>query len=211
MRERYPAWAAKMAAYLSAPSPQDQAALAAVRRARRSPAPEQGLRFLWIGRWVPHKGTERLLHFVRERLASHPRDRFTVAGCGPGVAVDIPAPWIENGTVRLLPSFQRPDLFTLLGEHDVGLFTSEVEGWGLCLNEMLEAGLRVVATQAGGLADLDSVLPGEILSFADVARLEEPWPPPGLLPATYRQRFSWPAIAASYEQAAMPRQHRCAC
>lgn len=38
--------------------------------------------------------------------------------------------------------------------YDAGLFTSEAEGWGLSLNEMLESDMPVFATEVGGVRDL---------------------------------------------------------
>jgi glycosyltransferase involved in cell wall biosynthesis len=205
MRRRFPRWSAKLRCYAPAPSAAEQEALAVVRRERRGrrpPAPGAGIRFLWMGRWVTHKGTDRLAAFLRERAASHPADTFTLAGCGPEAARDCPPGLVESGRVRLLPSYARATLPALLAEHDAGLFTSTIEGWGLSLNEMLESGLPVFAADAGGVADLRPFFP----------RTLQPFPPPagGGLPepddpqATgYYDRFRWTRIAQRYEEQAL--------
>jgi glycosyltransferase involved in cell wall biosynthesis len=200
MRRRFPAWTAKMGAYVCAPSPADQKILAELARRRKAPRGE-GLRFLWIGRWAGHKGTGRLLRFLGEHLAASPADRFTLAGCGPAAALDVPLEWISSGRVRLVPAFPRSDLPDLLAEHDAGLFTSAAEGWGLSLNEMLESGMPVFATEAGGVADLKPFFQESLHPFPPPADRIEPWPPPEDLEANgYFARFNWAAIARSYEE-----------
>jgi glycosyltransferase involved in cell wall biosynthesis len=205
MRERFPRWAPRLRHYVVAPSATEREALAAVRE-RRGPA-GPGTRFLWIGRWVAHKGTGRLLRFLEERAASHPDDTFTLAGCGPGAERDVPAPLLREGRARLVPSFHRSELPALLAAHGAGLFTSEVEGWGLSLNEMLEAGLTVYATPAGGVADLQPFWGGRLQPFPPPARpvenLPEPdLPEPGL--GAYLSFFPWPEIARRYEEEVLP-------
>ncbi len=92
---------------------------------------------LWIGRWAAHKGTAALLGLFAARAGS--ADRFTLAGCGPAAERELPAAWLRSGRVRVVPAFRRGELPALLAGHDAGLFTSDVEGWGICLNEMLES------------------------------------------------------------------------
>ena len=197
MRRRFPRLAARAGVYLCALPAAEREILAGVRSRRRAPA-GPGVRFLWIGRWSSQKGTPRLLRFLRERIAGHGEDLFTIAGCGPAAEREIPPAWLREGRLRLLPAFARPELPELLAGHDAGLFTSDVEGWGLSLTEMLEAGLTVFATEAGGVADLRPYFPVSL----------RPFPPPpeiafgpleDLEANGYRERFSWPAIARSWE------------
>jgi glycosyltransferase involved in cell wall biosynthesis len=208
MRRRFPFWHAKLGCYDCAPAPAERAALAAVRRQRnaagaRAPLAE-GVRFLWIGRWAAHKGTARLLRFLAARAVSHPADTLTLAGCGRGPERDLPAAWLRDGRVNIVATFERTALPALLAAHDAGLFTSDVEGWGLSLNEMLESGLPVYATAAGAVEDLLPFFPGTL----------RPFPPPdhgGVAPAApvdlgangYEARFNWDAIAGAYERQAL--------
>jgi len=197
MRRLFPAWRDKLGLYVCALSAREREALAEVRRGRPGAA-GAGTRFLWIGRWSAQKGTQRLLRFLRGRIASHPQDTVTIAGCGPAAERDLPSEWLRSARVRLVPAFPRAELPALLAGHDAGLFTSGVEGWGLSLNEMLEAGLTVFATEAGAVADLRPYFPNSLRPFP---------PPPEIVPAPledlaangYYERFSWPAIAASWE------------
>ncbi|HEX6902219.1 MAG TPA: glycosyltransferase family 4 protein [Thermoanaerobaculia bacterium] len=198
MRRRHPRWAGKLGLYVCGLPPEERAVLADVRRGRRSPS-GPGCRFLWIGRWSYQKGVRRLEAFLRDRMAAHPRDTFTLAGCGPAAERRLPPEWLRAGRVRLVPSFPRRELPELLASHDAGLFTSEVEGWGLSLAEMLESGLPVYATEAGAVADLRPYFPGSLRPFPPPAEIA-PAPPQDLEAGGYYERFSWPAVARSYEE-----------
>jgi glycosyltransferase involved in cell wall biosynthesis len=178
----------------------DRAALDEVRRSRwrRTAGPT---RYLWIGRWTPHKGTRRLVDFLATRLVET-QDEFTVAGCGePGVAAL--ARFADRPRLRVVPSFTRSELPALLAAHDAGLFTSEAEGWGLVLNEMIEAGLPVYATDVGGVEALRAVLPSSLPPFPPPRGATLPEPPSEDAYRRYRDRFSWKSVAARYAEVAL--------
>lgn len=153
MKKWFPWWRNKFLIYLNTISKDEQIELTKI-RLNRTQHKRQGIRFIWIGRWVPHKGVKKLVKFITQRTISNPQDTFTIAGCGDSPEQDFPSELIQSGKLKIITSFKRNELYSLLGNHDVGLFTSEVEGWGLILNEMLESGLPVFATQAGGVPDL---------------------------------------------------------
>jgi glycosyltransferase involved in cell wall biosynthesis len=188
-----------MTCYVCCPSREEREILSEVRLRRAPRSPGEGVHFLWIGRWAAHKGIHTLLKFIARRTASRPQDRFTLAGCGEAARRHLPSRWLEAGLVHLVPSFGRAELPVLLATHDAGLFTSSVEGWGLSLNEMLESGLPVYATLAGGVADLQPFWGSQLRPFpppddeAEPNRYE-----PDL--AGYFHRFSWPEIARRYEE-----------
>jgi hypothetical protein len=163
-----------------------------------------GLRFLWIGRWAEQKGVAPLVRFILQRSAERPHDSFTIAGAGSEAAAALPADLQARGIVRIVPHFQRSELAALLGGHDAGLFTSEAEGWGLSLNEMLESGLPVFAREVGGVRDLRPYFPRTLL----------PFPPPLDFDPTscretdldpYYRIFSWESIAERYEREVLSR------
>ena len=178
----------------------DRAALEGVRRARvrRTGAP---VRYLWIGRWTAHKGIRRLLEFLAARLAET-HDTFTVAGCGEEGAAAL-ARLSENPRLRVVPWFARADMPALLAAHDAGLFTSEAEGWGLVLNEMLEAGLPVYATDAGGVEELRAVLPSSLPAFPPPVDATLPEPPSEEAFRRYHDRFSWKTVVSRYVESAL--------
>ena len=196
MKKWFPWWRNKLFFYLNAISKEEQLELAKI-RLNRTQQNREGIRFLWIGRWDTHKGIKRLVEFIVQRSTSHTQDTFTIAGCGSNAEKDFLSELIKLGKLKIIPSFERSELYSLLTDHDVGLFTSKVEGWGLILNEMLESGMPVFATQAGGVNDLQPFF--EILM---------PFPPPEKLTPNffkssqnledYYSFCSWDKIADNY-------------
>lgn len=196
MKKWFPWWRNKFFSYLNTISKDEQIELAKI-RLNRTQQEQKAIRFIWIGRWVAHKGIRKLVKFIIQRTISNPQDTFTIAGCGNSPKQDFPSELIQSGKLKIIPSFKRNELYSLLANHDVGLFTSEVEGWGLTLNEMLESGLPVFATQAGGVPDLQPFF--ETLM---------PFPPPEYFIPTlgespqslqnYYTLYSWEKIAETY-------------
>jgi glycosyltransferase involved in cell wall biosynthesis len=200
MRRRFAFWSGKLRRWVVAPSAADQAAFAKVRRRPTVPSGNPGgVRFLWLGRWASHKGTGRLVDFLRERAARRPLDTFTLAGVGPEAARDCPEALVDSGQIRIVPSYRRDELPGLLAAHDAGLFTSDVEGWGLTLNEMLESGLPVYATPAGGVDDLRPFWGDRLQPFPPPLDAVPP-ARPAPEPAEYLAELTWPAIARRYEE-----------
>ncbi|MGB7441356.1 MAG: glycosyltransferase family 4 protein [Coleofasciculaceae cyanobacterium] len=196
-RKWFPWWKKKLAYYINALSKADQEALSEIRLYRRKPDGE-GIRFLWIGRWNAQKGTNELLDFIVKRTALDSRDTFTIAGCGSEAEKDCPLKLLESGKIRFLPSFERSQLGSLLASHDVGLFTSKVEGWGLVLNEMLESGMTVFANSVGGVPDLKPYFKEILTSFPPSSELTARDLVVKNIQEDYYQKFNWKAIASYY-------------
>jgi glycosyltransferase involved in cell wall biosynthesis len=176
--------------YLHAPPAGLRPQLQEVAR-RRSAAPAGKTRWLWMGRWTAHKGTGALVQFLEERLARYPGESATLAGTG--LRPELPPSL--RGRVTVLPRYEREALPGLLASHDAGLFTSVAEGWGLSLQEMLEAGLPVYATHVGAAVDLAPYFPRSLRPFpppGSAARIEPGGPPR----EDYDERFSWDVIAS---------------
>ena len=186
-----------------APPGRERQALAAVRK-ERAPREAPGVRFLWIGRWTAHKGTDRLVSFITARAAQSPHDTWTIAGTGDFDRRELPGHLLESGRVRLVPSFGRSDLPSLLARHDAGLFTSAVEGWGLSLQEMLESGMPVYATPTGAVLDLKPFFPDHLLPFPPAPDHVPPPPPPEAAFVPYLRHYSWRAIAERYLAEVLP-------
>jgi len=75
----------------------------------------------------------------------------------------------------------------------------------LSLNEMLESGMTVFATRAGGVADLAPYFPQSLRPFPPPLDFSPPLPPENLAANGYLQRFSWQGIAAGYEEQVLAR------
>ena len=195
-KKKLPWFNKKVNCYLNALAADEQNSLKKIRENRNHVTPSS-VKFLWIGRWSSHKGTTDLVTFIVERAKAKPDDSFTIAGCGSDVQKYIPGKLIESGQVKIISKFDRKDLFFLLSDHDIGLFTSKLEGWGLVLNEMLESGMPVYASNAGGVPDLQDYFSGII----------RPFPPPLNISLQnpdncnwdkYYEQFSWNNIAKRY-------------
>lgn len=199
MKKSFPWWKGKLIYYVNALSTTDQAELAKI-RLHREKYQGKGIRFLWIGRWTAHKGISKLLDFIVKRVASHPQDTFTIAGCGTDVEKDCPPELIKSGKLKIIPSFKRSQLYFLLANHDVGLFTSNVEGWGLVLNEMLESGMPIFATPTGGVPDLEPLFRDSLKLFPPTLELTVDTITISEFRDEYYQIFSWESIAKSYLQ-----------
>lgn len=195
MKKWFPWWKNKLISYINALANAEQEALAQI-RLQRQKFEVESIRFLWIGRWVVQKGIDELSKFIAQRAASHPQDTFTIAGCGDNVE-NFSLELIDSARLKILPSFARNQLYSLLASHDVGLFTSRVEGWGLVLNEMLESGMPVCATSVGGVPDLQPFFPGMLIPFPPQNQLI-----PDTLANTdmknYYKQFNWQTIAENY-------------
>lgn len=202
MRRHFPWWRRKLHVYECALAESERAQLAELKGKRRPPQ-GPGTRFLWIGRWTAHKGTRRLVRFIRKRTRTHPHDTFTIAGYGAGAEHDVPRRLVEAGRIRLIPSFTRSELFELLAAHDAGLFTSTVEGWGLTLNEMLESGMPVYATEAGGVRDLRSRYPSLLRPFPPIRQGKAVDPIRTDERGVVSGALEWATIAEGYEQLAL--------
>jgi glycosyltransferase involved in cell wall biosynthesis len=187
----------KVHSYGAALSEDDSARLARVRESRPPRGTDDGVRYLWIGRWARHKGLDELVDLLAERLKDGTRDRFTVAGCGPSGERAL-AHLATSPRLRVVASFRRSELPQLLAEHDAGLFTSRSEGWGLVLNEMLESGLPVYATRAGGVDDLRAALGPFVPEFPPPRGARPPGAPPPKVMELYEARFRWGSIAERY-------------
>jgi glycosyltransferase involved in cell wall biosynthesis len=197
MRNWLPWWRAKLATYVNAVANDERVALVDL-RSKRAPRADRGARFLWIGRWGAQKGADRLLEFIRSDIDPSSGDRVTIAGCGEGIERWIPTELLGTGAVRIVPSYDRRGLIGLLAEHDAGLFTSRVEGWGLTLQEMLESGMPVYATKVGAAVDLKQEFPQLIRPFPPPAPPRAMAPETTSLSAAYIARYSWAAIAKAY-------------
>lgn len=197
MERWLPFWRGKIEHYVNALNDVDREKVASVRKKRQCYR-EDHYRFLWIGRWAAHKGVERLFEFIKRRVVSNPKDTITIAGHRISIEHEFSNALLEAGTVRLVPSFRREELPRLLAEHNAGLFTSNVEGWGLVLNEMLESGMTVFSTNVGGVRDLQPFFQSQLLRFPPMGSAPLQVPSGFDLSREYLRRFCWRDIAERY-------------
>ena len=198
MSAEHPALRPKLRTYRVAPGPEERRGLREVLAIRRAPVPIDEARFLWIGRWSAHKGLDALREFALGFLGSNPNARLTIAGTGTDEARWRGFDARATARVRVVPTFERSELPALLAEHDAGLFTSSVEGWGLGLQEMLESGLPVFAVRAGAFEDLAPWFPGQLRDFPPSSESALAGPEPEARFSSYARAFDWQEIAREY-------------
>ncbi|WP_432535865.1 glycosyltransferase family 4 protein [Kineococcus arenarius] len=155
----------------------EQARSAGARRVRRALVPAPVLRpgapvlppgdpvVLVVARLAPQKGLGVLLDAVG--LLRH-RARVLVAGDGPLRAVL--AERVEARGLPLVLLGARDDVPDLLASADVAVSASEWEGQPVFLQEALRAGVPVVATDAGGTAEVTGAA-ADLVPVGDAAAL----------------------------------------
>lgn len=189
-----PWWRKKLWKQWLCPSAEERGEFSKLRTGRECPGSS---RVLWMGRWAAHKGPRILEQHLHALLQAGVAQQITVAGFHHLDYLEMDKRLLASNKITLIPQFSRHELLELLSNHDIGLFTSTSEGWGLVLNEMLESGLTVYATDAGGVADLKEFFPNQLRKLPKPgARLEAVAPEPDL--KDYYSRFSWEAIGQYY-------------
>jgi glycosyltransferase involved in cell wall biosynthesis len=193
----FPFLTGKLTAYFNAISENEQESLKKIREVRNIERLSH-VRFLWIGRWVRHKGVRELESFISSWLLDRPQDSFTIAGCGDYKLCKSLLKLKKMEQVSIVPSFSRAMLLKLLENHDIGLFSSHVEGWGLSLNEMLESGMPIFATSTGGVLDLKQLLGNSIFDFPPNLHMVNKVMNKNTFNDIYYKYFSWNSIASLY-------------
>lgn len=150
-----------------------------------------------VGSLVPHRGYDVLLDASRAWRELDPAPMLTIAGEGRERAALQRRIETEGLPVRLLG--RRDDIAELLAAADVAVLASRWEARSVLAQEALRAGVPLVATDAGGLAELVGAAAefvpygdAEALGRAIVALLDDPRRRAELAAAGLRQAASWP-------------------
>jgi glycosyltransferase involved in cell wall biosynthesis len=109
--------------------------------------PNHPVRFLFVGQLIPRKGIAELI----DAFSQLPEGELYIAGDGPLRPLVNRA--VQGGRVTYTGQLDRPGLQRLYADSDVLVLPSRYEVWGLVINEALEHGLPVIATQAVGAVD----------------------------------------------------------
>jgi glycosyltransferase involved in cell wall biosynthesis len=131
--------------------------------------PHRPVRYLFVGQLIPRKGIAELL----DAFSQLPDGELYVAGDGSLRPLVDRA--VESGRVTYVGQVDRARLQRLYADSDVLVLPSRYEVWGLVINEALEHGLPVIATEAVGAVD-DLVLNdvnGYVTQTGDVDELRE--------------------------------------
>jgi glycosyltransferase involved in cell wall biosynthesis len=109
--------------------------------------PHRPVRFLFAGQLIERKGLVELL----DAFSRLPEGELYVAGDGPLRARVMEA--ADHGRVTYAGHVDCAALQCLYAQSDVLVLPSRYEVWGLVINEALEHGLPVIATEAVGAVD----------------------------------------------------------
>lgn len=111
----------------------------------------QPIRIAQIGRYSPPKGVAFGSAALNNVLRRHPSVRVTFAGTGapPENVLGSFDPAVRD-RVEVRPRYERSELPAILEGHQIKLFPTLQEGFGMALVEAMACGLAPVATMTGG-------------------------------------------------------------
>lgn len=126
-------------------------------RPRQRGTPKEGeIRIVFVGRLISNKGPQYLVEAIPSVLSSHPKVEFVFVGDGPL------RPSLERRARALRVDHKvkflglRNDVASILGECDIFVRPSLLEGMPLTVLEAMACSLPVIATAVGGTPELVS-------------------------------------------------------
>jgi glycosyltransferase involved in cell wall biosynthesis len=120
-----------------------------------TPAPGETVGVAVVASYIPRKGTAYVRDAVVSLLARRDDVRVTFLGTGwspERVLADFGTDF--DGRIRVVPSYARTELPTLLRGHHVKMLASVAEGFGVALLETMACGLAPIVTSTTGGAEL---------------------------------------------------------
>lgn len=118
-------------------------------------APSNMPRLLFVGTWIPRKGTRFLANLFHSLREDRPALELCVAGTGLAErdVLSAFAPEDRN-RVTVIPQIGRQQLFEILSRDQIFLLPSSFEGMPLSVLEAMAAGLPCVTSDTCGMKDL---------------------------------------------------------
>jgi glycosyltransferase involved in cell wall biosynthesis len=135
----------------------------------------RGRAVLFLGQWLPMKGTCYLVEAFRTIASANERATLVCVGTGASaetVLCNFDPPLRER--IRVVPRLDRAELLHELLRADVVLFPTLSEGFSGALLEAMATGRAIAATRAGVAAELlDNDVNAVVVPFADAEALAD--------------------------------------
>lgn len=137
---------------------------------------EDPVKFLNIGKFELRKGHQELIKaFGEEFKNDHDNVSLTLACDNPFIGEDnakwatYASKYIKPEQLNILPvRFDScKDMAKLIAAHDIGVFPSKAEGWGLPLLECIASGKRVIATNYSAHTEFCGVLNADLIDITE--------------------------------------------
>jgi len=173
---------------------------------------QRGRGLLFVGTWEPCKGIHDLTEAFAAISAQRPGIRLSLLGTRlPEEQVLAAFPSNLAPLIRVVPVMSEAELIQEYLAHDIFLFPSLYEGFGMVLLEAMACGLPIVTTPVGGAPDViddgvdgfvvpsrdAAILADRVLGLLADAQLREVV---GLIARSKAARYAWPRIANTYER-----------
>jgi glycosyltransferase involved in cell wall biosynthesis len=114
---------------------------------------ERAQQLLYVGQWLPMKGTRYLVEAFTELRREYPDLRLCCAGTLDAKVIDsFLAELRDHVTVH--PRVNEQELLDLHREADIFIFPTLSEGFSLALVEAMASGLPIVTTKVGAAPDI---------------------------------------------------------
>lgn len=115
----------------------------------RSPSDKSPLKLLFVGKLSQQKGIADLFAAVE-----HFNKQVTLTVVGNKVTNDCPALDLALSRHRWIPSLPHPEILKIMRDHDVLVFPSLFDGFGLVITEAMSQGTPVIASDRCAGPDL---------------------------------------------------------
>jgi glycogen(starch) synthase len=157
----------------------------------RPEPPKEPLRWLYLGRMLPHKGVVTLVDAFAQIADEEPRATLTLVGAGPLVEPlrgRIEALGLTD-RITQRPAVPPEEVAGLIHEHDVLVHASQLETFGMTIVEAVATGTPVLVARSEGPAETLEGLDGVAGVLFDMTE------DPVVIADAYRRlRAEWPAL-----------------
>lgn len=116
---------------------------------------EHATQLLFVGQWLPMKGTEYLVRSFAQVLARFPDIQLCCAGTLASEAEVLKSfPKEVRASVSVRPRVTQEELLAIHESADIFVFPSLSEAWGVAITEAMATALPIVSTPVGAALDL---------------------------------------------------------